>query len=185
MEAAGSTGFNRTMIPPRTERLEFRRFTPEDAELLVELDSDPEVMRYLTEGRPTPREVVVNEVMPRVIGMYDRLPGRGVFAAFTEGRFVGWFHLKPGHYWPEELELGYRLRREYWGKGLATEGSRGLIDFSFGALNEACVIATTLRVNLASRRVMEKVGMRFERAFTEERWPGADKGAVKYRIDRA
>lgn len=173
-----------------TPRMVLRRFTHADTDALVELDSDPEVMRYITDGVPTSREQVVSEIMPRYMAMYDApeaANGIGYFVACereTAG-FLGWFTLKPGYYWKHELELGYRLRRDQWGRGLATEGTLALIAHVFDALGESKVIATTMRENTASRRVMEKSGMSFECEFLEERWPGFDKRAVKYAIRRA
>src|SRR5918912_63352 len=104
-----------------TERLLLRRFTDFDVDALVELDSDPEVMRYINGGRPTPREEIEREFLPRATRQRDT----GAWAAIEKatGEFVGWFGLhetddRP----PNELELGYRIRRASWGKGYATEG---------------------------------------------------------------
>src|SRR3954471_22500373 len=101
----------------RTERLVLRRFTTDDADLLAELDSDPEVMRYITGGRPTPRDEIVNEVLPALLSYYDRFEGFGFWAAIERdtGQFLGWFHLRPAPGdGPAEVELGYRLRRAAW-----------------------------------------------------------------------
>ncbi len=75
------------------------------------------------------------------------------------GAFIGWFHLRPvvGH--PEWLDLGYRLRREVWGRGYASEGAAALIQRAFGALGAQRVVAHALEANAASRRVLEKVGL--------------------------
>lgn len=179
---------------PTTPRLTFRRFTDDDADLLVDLDSDPEVMRYLTGGQPTPRERVLNDILPRWAAARAVDPNRGFFAVFTNSsttpptqnpaNFVGWFHLKAGHYWPEQIEIGYRLKRAFWNRGYATEGTLAFLEYAFHTLNEPVVIATTLVVNAASRRVMEKCGMTLEREFIEHRWSGDDKRAVKYIIQR-
>jgi RimJ/RimL family protein N-acetyltransferase len=82
------------------------------------------------------------------------------------GAFLGWFHLRPqdGHP-PDQPELGYRLRRSAWGKGYGTEGSRALIAKGFTELGARRVDASTYQDNLASRRVMEKSGMRLVRTF--------------------
>lgn len=169
----------------RTERLVLRRFTTEDVDALVELDSDPQVMRFITDGAPTPREQVVAEILPRFLS-FDSAPdahrGIGYFAACERatGEFIGWFTLKPGYFWPDELELGYRLRRAVWGRGLATEGTLALVAHTFDVLGESKVIATTMRENLASQRVMVKAGMQLECEFLEARWPGQDKRALKF-----
>ncbi|WP_214316795.1 GNAT family N-acetyltransferase [Nonomuraea sediminis] len=158
----------------RTARLSLRDFTAADADELVTLHNDPGVMRYLNGGRPTPREVVVNETLPHFIQ-------EGHYAAEVSGRFVGWFHLLP------DFELGYRLRTDAWGNGYATEGTRALIDRAFRDLGAERVWGQTMTVNLASRRVMEKCGLRYVRTFFED-WPdqieGSDQGDVEYELLR-
>jgi RimJ/RimL family protein N-acetyltransferase len=151
-----------------TERLVLRRFTAADADLLFDLDSDPEVMRFLNGGTPTPRNVIETEILPRFLADYERFPGYGFWAAIEKatGEFLGWFSLRPpegGR--PGEVDLGYRLRRAAWGRGYATEGSRALIRKGFTELGARRVVATTFEANVASRRVMEKAGMRRVRTF--------------------
>ena len=110
-------------------------------------------------------------------------------AGKSAGRFVGWFHLRPGEDSPPgEVELGYRLRTPAWGKGYATEGSRALIDKGFAELGVERVFATTMTVNVASRRVMEKAGLKFVRTFHQP-WPdyieGQEQGDVEYALLRS
>jgi RimJ/RimL family protein N-acetyltransferase len=145
-----------------TERLLLRRFTESDVDDLCDLDSDPEVMRFINGGKPTPREVICNGTLPRFLHSYERFEGFGIWAAIerSTGEFLGWFEFYP---WkdvgPDEVELGYRLRRSAWGKGYATEGSRALIRKAFTELGVQRVVASTMTVNTASRRVMEKAGL--------------------------
>ena len=142
-----------------TERLLLRRLEYDDIEDLVELDSDPQVMRFINGGRATPRCEIENEVLPAFLGHYERYGGLGFWAVEEKstGRFVGWFHLRPAEEAPAgEVELGYRLLRSAWGKGYATEGSRALIDKGFAELGVERVVASTMVVNVASRRVMER-----------------------------
>ena len=113
-----------------TEHLVLRRFTEDDVDELVELDGDPEVMRYVTGGRPTSREEIETEVLPAFLGYYERYAGFGFWAVVekSSGEVLGWFHFRPENAdRPDEVELGYRLRRSAWGKGYATEGSRALV----------------------------------------------------------
>jgi len=173
-----------------TERLVLRRFTADDVDLLVELDSDPEVMRYINGGEPTPREEVEREILPAFLRWYERPGGFGFWAAEEKatGEFVGWFHLRPAKGDPPgHVELGYRLRRAAWGKGYATEGSRALVEKAFAELGVERVYATTMVVNEASRRVMEKAGLRFVRVFHAD-WPvrieGDEHGDVEYALGR-
>src|SRR5215217_5494879 len=174
-----------------TDRLVLRRFTAADLDNLVELDSDPDVMRYITGGRPTPREQVRDEVLPAFLAYYERFAGYGFWAAVDKasGQFLGWFHLRPPEgASPDEPELGYRLRRSAWGKGYATEGSRALVRMAFAELGARRVYAETMAVNLGSRRVMEKAGLRLVRSFRQP-WPdriaGDEHGDVEYALTRA
>lgn len=175
----------------RTDRLLLRRFTLDDLNSVEALDADPEVMRYINGGRPTPREELRDEYLPGWLSYYERGDAWGYWAATgrVSGEFLGWFHLRPGPGDPpDEPELGYRLRREVWGAGLATEGSRGLIGKAFAQLGARRVYATTMAINAGSRRVMEKAGMRFVRLFHgewPERIPGDEHGDVEYAITRA
>jgi RimJ/RimL family protein N-acetyltransferase len=173
-----------------TQRLILRRLTHDDLDDLVALDADPAVMRYINGGRPTSSEEMRTDYLPWWLAYYDRGDAWGFWAAIERdsGRFLGWFHLRPRETdAADEPELGYRLVRDAWGRGLATEGSRALIDRAFEELGARRVYATTMGVNIGSRRVMEKAGMRFVRLFHEElpeRVPGDEEGDVEYAITR-
>ncbi len=151
-----------------TERMVLRRFTADDVDNLVDLDSDPEVMRFLTGGIPTSREAVQNEILPAFLRSYEPFSGFGVFAAIGKDReeFFGWFSFRPKDMaYRDEVSLGYRLRRAVWGQGYATEGARALIRLGFTELGVRRVVATTYQDNLASRRVMEKAGLSLVRTY--------------------
>jgi RimJ/RimL family protein N-acetyltransferase len=174
-----------------TERLVLRGFTPADLDDLVALDSDPAVMHYITGGRTTPREEVEDDVLPAFLSYYERFAGYGFWVAEEKStaEFLGWLHLRPPpDAAPDEPELGYRLRRAAWGKGYATEGSRALVAKGFAELGARRVNAETMAVNLASRRVMEKAGLRYLRTFFQD-WPdviaGSEHGDVEYVLTRA
>ncbi|MFF8773844.1 GNAT family N-acetyltransferase [Kitasatospora sp. NPDC015120] len=170
-----------------TERLVLRRFTADDVDALVELDADPEVTRYLTGGRPTPREVVESALLPLYLDHYRRYGDLGWWAAEERagGAFLGWFEFRPPAGDRTEAELGYRLRRPAWGRGYATEGSRALIRRGFTGLGVERVVAYTMAVNRGSRRVMEKSGLSYVRTFHEEYpdpVPGSEHGEVEYAV---
>jgi RimJ/RimL family protein N-acetyltransferase len=108
-----------------TPRLVLRRFTPADVDNLVSLNADPDVMRFLTGGIPTGRDEIENELLPAFLGYYERCDGYGFWAAIEKrtGEFLGCFYLTPQEGGaPDEVELGFRLRKSAWGKGYATEG---------------------------------------------------------------
>ena len=173
-----------------TERLILRRLTRADAENLFLLESDPAVMRFINGGKPTPREVIENEMLPWLLGEYRHAEGYGVWAAIEKstGDFIGRVSLRAHEGGLEKVELGYRLRRSAWGKGYATEASRALVDKGFSELGARRIFAETMTVNAASRRVMEKVGLKFVRVFHDS-WPetidGAEEGDVEYALTRS
>jgi RimJ/RimL family protein N-acetyltransferase len=170
-----------------SDRLTLRYFTESDAELLIELDSDPDVMRYLSGGVPTPPETVHNEIMPVLLGLYEKWLTYGIFAAHdkTNKEFIGWFLLRPKAEGPRsEVELGYRLRKAAWGKGYATEGSAALLRKAFTELGVQTVWAETMFVNRRSRNVMRKLGMTHVKTYYPERCliEGSEHGDVRYEI---
>jgi RimJ/RimL family protein N-acetyltransferase len=174
----------------QTERLALRRFTADDADLLIELDSDPAVMRYLTGGVATAPEEIRESHLPSVIAGYDRWGGDfGLFAGHERdgGAFVGWFCLRPERDGTrEEAELGYRLRQASWGKGYATEVSQALLHKGFTDLGVRLVWADTMVLNSASRHLMEKVGMTLAGTLPTPSdmmaVEGSEQGGVRYEI---
>jgi len=172
-----------------TERLILRRLTPDDAQELFELDSDPEVVRWANPGgRTTSYEEVRSRVLPRLLSYYEWYNGYGYYAAEDKStnRFLGWFFLRPesvdGRLAEElaEVELGYRLKRSAWGKGYATEGSKALLEKGFSELGAKRVVAYVIVKNAASIRVLEKLGFRaVERFVNEDGHP-----EVRYALER-
>jgi RimJ/RimL family protein N-acetyltransferase len=173
-----------------TDRLRLRRFAESDVDDLTELDGDPRVMRFLTGGKPTPRHTIEQEVLPKIILGYGPLLGCGRWAAIEKesGRFLGWFALDvPDSGTSDDVELGYRLRADAWGRGYATEGSRALIRTAFREHGVHRIWAQTMAVNLRSRRVLERVGLRLVRTFHlswDEPIEGAEHGEVEYELLR-
>jgi RimJ/RimL family protein N-acetyltransferase len=173
-----------------TPRLVLRQLTVDDVDNLFDLNSDPEVMRYLTGGRPTPREKLRDQIIPVILAVYDRFDRLGTWAAESAatGEFLGWFHFWPGHGADiTNVDLGYRLRRSEWNKGYATEGSRALIGMGFTDLGVERVFAHTMTVNTASRRVMEKCGLTLVRTTPYEGADvieGAEHGEIEYALTR-
>lgn len=172
-----------------TERLWLRRFSEADTEALLALDRDPLVRKYIEDGEPVTLEEA-RLTIDHFLAYYDRSEHFGFWAAIEKatGDFLGWFHLRAID--PDEAhspELGYRLVSSCWGRGYATEGSQALIDHGFAATDINRVVAETMVVHTASRRVMEKSGMRLVRTFHAEwpvRIPGDEFGDVEYAITR-
>ncbi|MEU8274096.1 GNAT family N-acetyltransferase [Microbispora bryophytorum] len=174
----------------RTERITLVPLSDEHLDHEIELDADPEVMRYLT-GRARSRAEV--EVLHRErLAAADPVAGLGFWVGFVDGRFVGWWLLEPPTRADQgpvdgQAELGYRLLRRYWRQGLASEGARELLRYGFEDLRLTRVFAETMAVNAASRATMASIGMQHIRTFHadwEEPLPGSDLGEVEYAITR-
>jgi RimJ/RimL family protein N-acetyltransferase len=147
------------------------------------------VRRFVEDGTPVTREEAMSTIA-HWVRHHEQSQLFGFWAAVEKetGAFLGWFHLRPRPDGPPaEPELGYRLVRSAWGRGLATEGSRALVDRAFATPGVARVVAETMAVHTASRRVMEKSGLRLVRAFVAD-WPvridGDEHGDVEYAITR-
>ncbi|KAF3480858.1 GNAT family acetyltransferase [Arthroderma uncinatum] len=198
-----------------TSRIRLRRFEPDDANLLCTLNGDEGVMKYIDHSPPS-REKVETEVQ-RIIQGYNTSTRFGRWIAETTTmngmEFIGWFGLDmqkrathssdengvaessgdrtveemPLHQEDVRLMVGYRLRRRFWGQGLATEGTRALINYAFGSPDVTLIEAETMFVNLGSRRVMEKCGMKYVKTFHvhfDDPLPGTELGEVLYAISR-
>ena len=142
-----------------TARLALREFRAADVEALFRLNSDPRVMRYIGDGSTQSRAATENAVM-RSMKYYANYPGLGVWPAEEKesGAFIGWFCLK---YVPQtvEIEVGYRLAPEAWGRGYASEGARAIVRYGFDELGLDRIIGLTHRDNAASQRVLQKAGL--------------------------
>ena len=142
-----------------TERLRLRPFTRADEPRMHEIYSDPAVMRYVGHG---PHRTV-SETTAALRAYGDMLVRRGYsFLAVTEldgGALVGDGGLYPLGGQGPDVELGYTLARDAWGRGYATELGRALVDHAFTVLGVPRVVAQVEPANLASRRVLEKLGM--------------------------
>jgi RimJ/RimL family protein N-acetyltransferase len=181
-----------SQAPLQTERIRLLPLSDEHLEHEVELDSDPEVMRYLGHGQARTR-TEVEQLHPHRLSEALGRPGLGFWAGFVEDEFVGWWCLgapERDHPGPvrDQAELGYRLRRRYWRRGLASEGSRELLRHGFEDLGLDRIFAETMAVNAGSRATMAAVGMTYVRTFHQEfdvTLPGSELGEVEYAISRA
>jgi [ribosomal protein S5]-alanine N-acetyltransferase len=142
-----------------TLRLELRAFVPGDFDDMVRLDSDPRVMKYIADGKPASRNAVAQR-LKRFLRYPTLYPDLGVWrtARRDNGRFVGWFALNYAGR-STDIEIGYRLLPEAWGRGFATEGAAALLDYAFDDLGLDRVIGVTHPGNKASQRVLMKAGL--------------------------
>jgi RimJ/RimL family protein N-acetyltransferase len=141
-----------------TARLVLRARSIDDLDACVAMHADPEVVRYF--GGVRPPEDVRAEIAHR-IGL--RHPaGLGYWTVQQAGTedFLGWAALIPVEDRGPEIEVGYRLRREAWGRGLGTEAAAALLDHGFGTLGLGEIVAMTHPDNHRSQRVLAKLGFR-------------------------
>ncbi|MBS1920049.1 MAG: GNAT family N-acetyltransferase [Bacteroidetes bacterium] len=147
-----------------TERLQFRTFTLEDAPLIYDLNLDPDVIRYTCDPVKDighARDILEQVILPQYV-LYNH--GRWAIYLKPQSEFIGWCGLK---YIPQrdEIDLGYRFKKQYWGKGYATEAAYASIQYGFNKLNLHRIIGRAMPENKASLHVLKKCGMNF---ITEE-----------------
>jgi len=145
-----------------TARLRLRNFTHEDLDGLWRIASDPEVMRHMGDGVPFTRDVTLLN-LNGIINAFDRRGwGRWALEKKDGGGLIGYCGLAHGC---DEVgvEVVYMLAREEWGKGIATEAAWASLRYGFETLGFDSIAALTRPDNWRSRRVMERLGMRFER----------------------
>ncbi len=145
-----------------TARLRLRPFREEDLDALAAIRSDAEVMRYIGAGLPQSRETTRLFIEKNSVRWAAR--GLGLSAVEFKGRegLLGWCGLAPLEE-TEEVEVGYGFAREHWGQGLATEAAYAALGYGFETLALDEIAAVAYPENLASRRVMEKLGMKYLR----------------------
>lgn len=173
--------------PLLTDRLLIRDITAADAELLYDLDSDPEVMRYVG-SRPATELQWYRDRIRSVYLPQQAHPWHGVRTVFERatGAFLGWVFVRPalasrdalamGWTGSGEEEVGFRYRRAAWGRGVATEAARPLVQIALADPATAAVVACAQVSNGASLRVLEKLGLVRVGAVT---LPGASEPIVK------
>jgi RimJ/RimL family protein N-acetyltransferase len=163
-----------TPIPP-TPRLLFRPLELADAAGMFALDSDPAVHRYLggIGGVPV-SSLAQSEAVVEFIQAQYRTHGIGRWAVLhrATGAFMGWAGLKlvtdevNGH--RNFYDLGYRFRPEYWDQGYGYEAAQAWLDYGFGVMELPAICAFVDVENVASCRILEKVGLRRGKAFVAE-----------------
>lgn len=150
--------------------------TLEDAPHLLELNSDPEVIRYTGDGpcrTITEAQKIVTELSQPQFENYKM----GRFTTLLkDGTYLGWCGLK---FHPEtnEIDLGYRFHRRYWGQGYATESSKEILHYGFTILALPLIEARVMPANVGSIKVIQKLGMTFRGLIND---PGQIPGFIKY-----
>ncbi|MGG9971022.1 GNAT family N-acetyltransferase [Ferruginibacter sp. SUN002] len=143
-----------------TPRLVFRQFTKTDAELLLDLNSSPEVVKYVHEPVLQTIEQAENILVNIILPQYENNLGRWAMYLKSNNEFIGWCGLK---YIKEddEIDLGYRIFEKYWGNGYASEAAAATIEYGLKKLNLSTIIAKAHIDNIASWKILEKIGMQY------------------------
>jgi ribosomal-protein-alanine N-acetyltransferase len=143
-----------------TDRLILRRLGERDVDEIFAMRSNPEVMRFIREPQNRAESVNwLNLVSSRWES--DHIGFCAIVEKRTD-RFIGWcglWQLKE----TDELEIGYAIARDAWGKGFATEAARVFLQYGFEQLKPEKIVGVAEPENVSSRRVMEKLGMKFVR----------------------
>jgi RimJ/RimL family protein N-acetyltransferase len=152
-----------------TERLILRDIVEEDAALLVELDSDPEVMRFI--GTTLLDLASYRERIRTTFVLWQAHPWKGIRIVLdrTTGAFLGWVFIRDaaaskvagelGWTRPDEVEVGFRYRRAAWGRGIATEAARPLLEAALADPDIAAVVGCASAGNIGSLNVLAKLGL--------------------------
>jgi len=143
-----------------TQRLLLRRWRDSDCQPFAALNSDPRVMQFFPAALSRAES---DQLVDRIEAHFERY-GFGLFAAELrlERAFVGFVGLAVPNFdapFTPCVEIGWRLAAEYWNQGLATEGAKAVLEYGFNSLHLDEIVALTVPANVASRRVMEKIGM--------------------------
>lgn len=148
-----------TIPAVETERLLLRAFAPEDFEAFAGMRADAEVMRYIGQGGPRTREQAREWLEKNEQRWRENDFGIWAVVEKATGELAGWCGLArlDG---TDEVEVGYGLGRNSWGRGLATEAARASLRFGFEHLGLGRIVAVVNPANHASRHVIEKLGLR-------------------------
>ncbi|MBV6442321.1 MAG: N-acetyltransferase [Haliscomenobacteraceae bacterium CHB4] len=156
-----------------TLRLILREVEESDLEGFFEMDSDPEVARYV--GAPPVQHRQESLEIIRFVRSHYILYGMGRWAVVLKetGEFLGWCGVRPMREMKvngrtDFVDISFRFTRRYWGKGYATEAAKAALDYGFQVLGytEICSFADIR--NVASQRVLEKIGLKRKNEFELE-----------------
>jgi RimJ/RimL family protein N-acetyltransferase len=147
-----------------TQRLVLRRWSDADREPFAALCADPEVMRHFP---AVLSRAEADELADRADGAFERRRSNGApygLAAVErreDGRFLGFVGLNHMRWYPDDVEIGWRLARDAWGRGYATEAATAWVGYARDVLRLPRLISITVPANTASLAVMRRIGMRF------------------------
>jgi ribosomal-protein-alanine N-acetyltransferase len=158
-----------------TERLILREVQEKDIDGMFELDSNPNVHQYLGNNPITTKQQAADAVRFIIKQYTERGIGRFATIEKSSGDFIGWSGLKLNVGKKEELnrkqnfyDIGYRFIPRYWNNGYATESSKAVLDFGFKKLNLETICGAAEIENVASNKILKRIGLQFINEFTYE-----------------
>ncbi len=157
-------------IITETQRLFLREFMLTDSAAAYHLNADLEVLKY-TGDIPFKDEGDALDFLINYIPTY-KINGMGRWAVIRkeDNAFCGWCGLKRNE--DGQIDLGYRLMRKYWGKGIASEAAKAALDYGFESLDLDRIIARAHKANIGSIRIMQKLKMSFVKELILDNQPG-------------
>jgi [ribosomal protein S5]-alanine N-acetyltransferase len=154
----------------QTPRLLLRQFTEADAGLLLQLNSNPEVLKYLHEPLLKTEEQALQVLQNIILPQYKNNLGRWAIHLKSTNEFIGWCGLK---YLvdTDEIDLGYRLMQQFWGNGYAFEAAKHTMDYGFNQLHLKTIVGRAHVENTGSLKILQKLGMQFIKEEIEDNCP--------------
>jgi len=155
-----------------TNRLLLREMLPSDAEALFEMESNPNVHKYLW-NKPLTEISEVHAYIELIRKQYlENNIGRFVVVLKETNELIGWVGLKYNteivnnkvHFY----DIGYRLNEKFWGKGYASEASHAWLDYGFNVMKIKTMEAAAHTANLASNKILQKIGMKITEQYMED-----------------
>lgn len=172
-----------------SERLTFRLMTEHDAELLHELDQDAEVMRYINGGKAHNLETIKTESIPRLQAFTTPDKGWGYWQITDKHtkEFIGWVLVRPVGFFDQQMqesniEIGWRLKQKFWGKGLASEAATAITNELKQQPSVKKLSAFAIAENHGSINIMKKLGMIFVKQELESTPYGTQEQIVTYEL---
>ena len=172
-----------------SERLKYALMSQDDATLLFDVDQDEEVMRFINGGRCTAMQTIVQVMLPRMNMYRNPVLGYGIWQLRrrSDDAYLGWVLIRPMGFntstpSTEDVEIGWRLKRQYWGQGYASEAAKAIASAVLADKPQVMWLsAIAMPDNAGSIGVMRKLGMQFVKRYMHRDALG-DTDAVLYRM---
>lgn len=159
----------------QSSRLSYRLMNSNDAELLFQLDQDPEVMKYISKGERSSREDIETILIPRMNAYRNESKGWGLWQVSITAteEYIGWILVRPMYFFSDNpefdnLELGWRFFRSSWGQGYASEAALHIKNTIAENKHYSAFSAIADEENVASITVMKKIGMRYLKTYLHQ-----------------